>query len=140
MSSGDNVAPASVNSERGEFTLVLDGETFGLRPSYEALQAIEEETGKGIVDLARACIGGTATMREVSMIAGECVRAWGREKNRTSAIGAQNARIGQLIMTSEDGLLGTMPMLAALLTMAIRGGITASGELKAATTTSQTTG
>ena len=78
----------NVNSERGEFSLVLDGERFGLRPTFEALSEIEAETGRGLIELAQAALAGKLITSELGMIACAFIRAWGKAHNNTSAISA----------------------------------------------------
>lgn len=128
------------NPERGEFALILEDERFVLRPSFEAIVAFEQETGKGLLDLTRSAIGGTATLSEIAIIATHCIRAWGRENDLTSAAGVNAQRVGRLIMESEQGLTGATVMIGTLLALAVNGGLTAAGEVKAASTTSPTTG
>lgn len=128
------------NPERGEFALELDGERFVLRPSFEAIVAFEQETGKGLMDLTRSAIGGTVTLSEMAIIATHCIRAWGRENDVTSAAGVNAQRVGKLIMESAQGLTGATVLIGTLLALAVNGGLTATGEVKAASTKSPTTG
>lgn len=67
MSDG-NRAPVS---DRGEASLVFDGTVMGLRPSFEALDAIEKTLGRGLVDLAGAAIRKELSMSETGQIACE---------------------------------------------------------------------
>lgn len=124
-----------INAERGEFTLSLDGQIFGLRPSYEAMEAIEAETGKGLIALARAALGGEMGLHDLSIVVCECVRAWGRQTGSTNAAGANPSNIGRLVMSSEGGMAGAMSVIGAMLSVAVTGGITPEGEVKAATET-----
>src|SRR3546814_8479413 len=51
--------------ERGELALMLDGQDMVLRPSYEAIDAFEKATGKGLLMLARDSLKiGRASCRE----------------------------------------------------------------------------
>lgn len=137
MAEKTKAAPA--NEERGEIAITLDGVRMGLRPSYEAIAAFEAGTGKGLLDLARASLGGSLTLAETAMVACECIRSWGRATENASAKGANADRIAELIMETDGGLATVMGTLGGLLSLAATGGVTAQGEVKA-TTTSQTTG
>ena len=123
------------NAERGEISLVLDGGTFVLRPTYEAIMAFEEAAGKGLLQLAREAVQGQLRTAEVAQIVTECIRAWGRATGQKSTQAVNAVRIAELIHESEIGLRGAMDTLAALLSMAATGGYTAQGEVKATGTT-----
>jgi hypothetical protein len=138
MAEKAQAAPVA-NKERGEFALILDGASFVLRPSYEAIVAFEAETGKGLIDLARTFMTGNASLQEVATVACHCIRAWGAEKNDTGAQGAQVDKVGRLILDSPAGLQGATLELGPLLILASTGGVNSKGEVKAATTTSPAT-
>lgn len=123
----------AANPERGEFNLVLDGAVYGLRPSWEAIQAFEDETGKGLIELARSCMGGMARTREVAIVATHCIRAMGRASNDASLIGVNVDKVGKLIGESDGGNAAVTMMIGAMLGLAITGGITSEGEVKVVT-------
>jgi hypothetical protein len=129
------------NGKRGEISLKLQGEDYTLRPSYEAIQAIEDQTGKGLIDLSRDALNGRLTSREAQTIVCECVKAWGRASDDNSAAlqkGAAHvspARIGELMFEEKDGITGAMAAVATVLAVAATGGYTAKGEVKAETAT-----
>lgn len=131
------VARATVE-DRGEFALNLAGVTMGLRPSYEAIDAVEKALGRGVLDVTRDALAGRLSMGETAQVACECVRAWGRETNDKGAAGSNAVRIGQLIYDSEGGLHGAQQTVAAMLSLVVTGGYSASGELKPATTKTTT--
>lgn len=124
--------------DRGEFSLVLASATMGLRPSYEAIDAIEKTLGCGAIDIARKALAGTLSMGETAQVACECVRAWGREVDDKGASGSNAVRIGHLIYDSPGGLHDALKTIAAMLSLVVTGGYTASGELKPATTKTTT--
>jgi hypothetical protein len=131
----------SANEERGEVPLLLDGSEFVLRPSYEAIEAIENQTGKGIVALFEAARAIELTSGETVTIVHQCIRAWGKATGDTGARAANRERIREMIIEAEGGLVGVQLRLAVLLGNYVSGGYTASGEAKAATgtmTTSET--
>lgn len=122
------------NAVRGEATIDLDGETFGLRPSYEAIVALEASTGKGLLQLARESVAGMLTSGEVAQVACEFMRAWGRENDNEGAAKSNPRKVGMLVQDN-GGVAAAMGKVSAVLTMAATGGYTASGEVKAAKTT-----
>lgn len=129
------VAERAANLERGEISLVLDGAPFVLRPSFEAIEAFESATGKGLIEIARQAIDGSLRLGETAQIVTECVQAWGRATGNTGARGVNAVRIGELIIESEGGVAHVLRTVAGVLSMAATGGYTAQGEVKAGTTT-----
>lgn len=129
----DTARPAS--EERGEVSLVLDGATMALRPTYEAIVAFEASTGKGLLELARAAIEGKMPLADLSQVVTECVRAWGRATEQPSIAASNAVRIGQLIAEADGGMARVLGIVSGVLSMAVTGNFTASGEVKAGTTT-----
>lgn len=119
---------------RGEVTVTLDGAQHVLRPSFEAVQAIEEKTGTGLVALLNSVANGTAPSRTLAVIVTELVKAWGRaggadaDPIQRAAASANADRIGKLIY--EAGQDGVMARVSVVLMGALTGGVTASGEWK----------
>lgn len=122
----------TANATRGEVSLTLDGTEYVLRPSYEAISAIETETGCGLFQLAQDASAGTMRLSTAAIVAAHCIRAWGRSSNNAMASGVNPRKIGELILESNGGLLSALLALKLLLTFACTGGYTASGEVKAA--------
>jgi hypothetical protein len=122
----------AANPERGEAAIELDGVEYVLRPTYEAIQAVEDILGKGIVKLGREALDGALTSRETAVIATEFIKAWGRETENTGAAHANPDKIGRLLYAmKEGGTANALAIVAAVLTMAATGGFTPEGELKA---------
>ncbi|WP_242149618.1 GTA-gp10 family protein [Sphingomonas sp. BAUL-RG-20F-R05-02] len=133
-------APAGpVVGDRGELALLLDGAQLGLRPTFEAIDAIEASTGQGLIDLARMALAGKMSLSVTSQIAAECIRAWGRETGDKGAAGANARRIANLILDSEGGFHAALQTVAAMLSLATTGGYNSSGEMKPSTTMTTTT-
>lgn len=132
-------ATRAPNEERGEFSVVLDGQEMVLRPSYEAISEFEQDTGKGLLDLTRAAATGSLTLGDTAIVVCACIRAWGRATKSQSVAASNPERIRQLILESDGGPLSVMTMLSAVLAMAATGGMTAQGEAKATMTTSPKT-
>lgn len=127
------VRPAS--AERGEISLTLDGGAFVLRPSFEAIDAFEAATGKGLLQLAQESLRGALRLGEVAQVVTECVRAWGRATGQKSAQGVNASRVAELILEAEGGFVEASKTISAVLSLASTGGYTAQGEVKATGTT-----
>lgn len=121
-------APEPANELRGEVDIVLEGEQFILRPSHTAIQNIERETGKTMVQLAIASDEQALPIEHCAIIVGEMIRAWGKATDHHVGKHVNNRRIGELLF--EHGLLAVMPRINLVLTMAATGGCLASGEPK----------
>jgi hypothetical protein len=124
-------APAvqpTANEARGEHELSLGGVTYRLRPSREALKAIEAKTK--IPVLALALRGDTAelTITQLGIIAAELIRA-GAEDELTRNVGAD--RLEDMII--EESMARVTGRLTYCLSDACTGGRTAEGNAKAAT-------
>lgn len=130
----ENVAEAPINEDRGEFSLVLDGVTMGMRPTFEAIQSIESVAGDGLLELAREALAGNLRLARVAQIATECINAWGRENNVPDAAKANSVRVAKLIYESSGGLHEALRAVGGMLSLAVTGGFDASGNLKPATT------
>lgn len=130
-----NRAPVS---DRGEASLVLADAVMGLRPSFEALDAIEKTLGRGLVDLAGAAIRKELSMSETGQIACELIRAFGRETENDGAARSNAPRVTKLIMASDGGLLEAMKTVGGVLAIAVNGGYDTEGNLKPLATTTTT--
>ena len=125
-------------ADRGEASLTLAGTVMGLRPSFEALDAIEKALGRGLVDLATAAIHKQLRMSETGQIACELIRAFGRDADDAGASKSTAPRVTELIMASEGGLLAAMQTIGGVLAIAVNGGYDTQGNLKPPTTTMTT--
>lgn len=129
---------------RGEVTVMLDGAEHVMRPSYEAIEAIEEKTNTGITALLHSLADGTMKKRTLAIIVTELVRAWGRAAGKNpdpiqrDAAGANPSRVGELIY--EAGQTAIMNRCAIVLLGALNGGVTASGEWKPVATETHAAG
>lgn len=128
----------AANAERGEIVLLLEDQPYVLRPSHEAIEAFEVATGKGLLQLAREALRQELRLSEVAQIATECIRAWGRATQNRSMQGVSAARVAELILEGEGGLLTALTTVTSMLALATTGGYTAQGEPKAGTTTAAT--
>ncbi len=126
------VKPAEAD-DRGEVTITLEGVEYHLRPSHQAIKAIEAEL-RPLVELANAARSSSLTIEEAGFITAEMMKAYGRshpdDPNVSSYTGANATRLEELIF--EEGLAKVQIRLAVLLLAAMTGGVTALGELKTA--------
>lgn len=118
----------AANEKRGEVDLVLDSATFILRPSHEAILAIEGKTGRSAIALANAATDGEMTNKDAAIITTELIQAWGRAVDDPVAKNVDIERIGQLL--HEYGIMRVILRLALVLTMAVTGGCKADGTPK----------
>lgn len=123
----------TANKTRGEVSLELEGAEYVLRPSYEAISAFETQTNRSLIDLARAAGDGELKLSESAVIVTECIKAHGRAIDDKAMAAFNAARVGELILQADGGLLIAMKRLELLLFMAATGGYTGSGEVKATT-------
>jgi hypothetical protein len=130
---------------RGEVTIDLDA-TYVMRPSYEAVEAIEAGTGHGVVALVNLAARGEMTLKQAAIVVTECIRAWGKQQQAEgnasdearSAAGARAEKVGRLI--HEHGLVSATERCAIVLMGAATGGVTATGEWKPVATETHAAG
>lgn len=121
---------APANKTRGEHELELGGVTYLLRPSHEALDAMEQETDRSVLELMRLANSGALKLRDAGVVAAELIRA-GADERDTVTRHVDAERIAELIQ--EEGVAKVFARLTLCLLDAAQGGRTASGEAKAAT-------
>jgi len=99
------------NPHRGEVEVSLGGETFILRPTFEALAEIEKATGLGLVPFATKITTGSYGVLDVFTVLKAGIRAGGREPPKD---------LGQRIV--EEGLIRLSDGVLNFLTQALDGG------------------
>ncbi|KQO51409.1 hypothetical protein [Sphingomonas sp. Leaf257] len=129
------------NAVRGEVDLVLDGQSFVLRPSYTAIVAMEKKTGLALLQLTQLAEQGVLTQEAQAIVVTELVRGWGREqvldeyssaseRSRVTAHKGVNVdTIAELLFPV--GVMAVQPRIAIVLGLAATGGCLPSGEAKA---------
>lgn len=120
----------SANEARGEISLILGGEEFILRPSYEAIQQFEQQTGRGVFKLAKLALDGELTAVDMAIIATECIKAWGRATENASASHVNARKVGELMQEAEGGWIRALDAIGNVLANAAMGGYTSKGEPK----------
>jgi hypothetical protein len=117
---------------RGQICVELEGVSYMLRPSREAIAAIELQTGRSLYDLAGEAISGRMQTATLGLIVAELMRAYGKanpeDQLHTTYAAAKPERIAELI--HEEGVPFIVPPIVAVLMGALTGGYTASGEVK----------
>jgi len=118
------------NETRGEIAIDLGGREYVLRPTYQAIAAIEAKTGKGLLALARDA--AELGVGDAAIIATECIKAYGKHVGDDMMARYSPDKIGEMMIESEGGIAACLGRLSVLLMAAATGGYTASGELKTA--------
>jgi len=129
----------TANPLRGELTITLEGVEYPLRPSYTAITAFEEKTGKSLQELAISADGGALSLAQMAVIVVETMTAFGRANDRKDLVGWKVEHVRELLFNA--GLMIVQPRIALLLAMALTGGhnpgeATATGETTTMTTES----
>lgn len=121
----------------GEMELELESVTYVARPSREAIEAMERQTGRSLMELAQAAREGKLTLPEIAIIVCELLKAWGREANGDSADANQLAAAqfkpeGLKDHLYDAGVITLNARLAVVLSGAVTGGYDARGKAKPA--------
>lgn len=129
------------NELRGEIDLVLEGQSYVLRPSHQAIIAMEKKTGRSLIELASLAEQSMLDQVTQAIVTTELIRAWGRsiqideyasgaERAVATAAKAANVEtIGDLLYSV--GVLSVQPRIAIVLGLALTGGCLPSGEMRA---------
>lgn len=108
------------NGVRGEFPITLEGAEYVLRPDYEAVAAIDEQLGS-IVDVARRLNAeGSISLREISVIICEGLKAHGRKTGYEPAKLYTARRVGEMVYAT--GVHRTLAPVAQFVLAALNGG------------------
>ena len=111
----------TVNEERGEVAIVLDGATYPMRPSYEAMVAIEAKLGSLVaLSYRHANPLKGLTVHDLATIIMESVRAAGKDRNDPMLTGVSHDKVARLI--AADGMLSAVQPVERLLVNMITGG------------------
>lgn len=126
------------NVERGEIAIDLDGTPHVLRPSFEAVIAIERATGRSLEQLAAQAGASALSIDDAAIVTTECIRAHGRATSDKLLVNYQPEQVAACIVAAGKMLI--VRRLELLLYMAITGGYDAQGNLKAPPPTPATDG
>ena len=123
------------NPERGEVDLTLGGVTYLLRPSYEAMRAIERQTGKTLLQLSVSVAGGRyggLTLDEMGIILLEGIKAGVNPANDADKIKLSYSA-AKLAEIAYSDYMATNMALERFLVNAISGGKEPKKEKKSET-------
>jgi hypothetical protein len=119
--------------ERGQVSIRLDAD-YVLRPSVEAIMEAERGTGLSLFDLAGLAANARMRMDHMGIVVAAFMRAHGKanpdDPLKTSYLGASPDKLAGMILEAAPPRI--MAALSIILSGAIGGGYTASGEVKAA--------
>lgn len=120
--------------ERGQISIELDSTNFILRPSVEAIMEAENETGLSLFDLASLASNARMRLDQMGVTVAALMKAHGKA-NPTDPlvktyVGSKPERLAELIF--EAGPAHINAALSIVLSGALTGGYTPSGEPKAA--------
>ncbi|SDC31000.1 hypothetical protein SAMN05444678_102266 [Sphingomonas sp. YR710] len=122
----------TANPIRGEQRIRLDAD-YVMRPSHEALQAIEDQTGLSMFRLSMQATSGDMKGLNIAIIVTECIKADLRHTGKADQADRWDVnRVGKLLMDTEGGLFEVIKKLIPLLNDAITGKYTSKGEAKPA--------
>ena len=124
----------AANEHRGETEIVLDGAAFVMRPTYEAIVAVETATGSTIGAMAMLGANMRLPVGWLAIIVTEFVRASGKATGDAVAAHLNVTRVGGLLQDS--GIVAASLTVAKVLGDAATGGYSSAGERK--TTENQT--
>ncbi len=99
------------NEQRGEIELKLGDESYTLRPTFEALCAIEGRLGAGVLEIAERMAARRIGFREVAAIVFETAKAGGHKLDETE--------VGEAIL--EAGLFAVIVLVVELFSRALSG-------------------
>lgn len=122
--------PVAINSDRGEVGLTLEGRVFPMLPTFAAANAIESQLGAVSTLVARLLQSDLPTFQQLAIVATECIKAAGRDRNDPMLTGVGVQKIGEMIY--EEGLSDATIQPFILLLSNMVGGGTNSGARKKA--------
>lgn len=122
------------NETRGETSISLESIDYVMRPSYEAIDEFEQETGKAVKELFDLAASDRMMLRDLAAVIGACVRAKGRQDEDRTVSSFNDDRIREIIPGETGGVILATRAVALMLLMAVTGGVDSQGNVKAPTT------
>lgn len=123
------------NAARGEHSLELGGKAYLLRPSMEAINAIEDALDMSSAQIVARANASGLRLAEIAVIVAELVRAGAAEgDDLTRSVSAA----GMEPLLHEKGVAGLYPSLTLLFLEVISGGRDRGGNVVAVTGTTTT--
>ncbi|WP_310474104.1 GTA-gp10 family protein [Sandarakinorhabdus sp.] len=130
------LGPAARLNSHGEMEFEMEGVTYLLRPSREAIEEIEAATDRALIELAEGAQLGRLTLKDQAAIVVEFLKAWGREAgpdgdpNQIAARQFKPDGVKDFII--EAGVVIVNSRLAVILAGAVGGGYDRRGKATAA--------
>lgn len=123
---------AEANERRGEQIVTLGGHEYVMRPSWQAIEAIEAKTGKALAELTILATAAKLKGLEIATIVTECVKADLRHRDKGAEADMWKVeRVAELLMDGEGGFFKVITDMVGFLRDAATGRYTAKGEVKA---------
>lgn len=111
----------AINADRGEVGLTLQGNVYPMLPTFAAANAIESQLGPVAALVGRTIDNSKLlTVRDLAVIATECIRAAGKDRNDPMLVGVSAEKIGQMIY--DEGIVTVLEVFAELLANMVTGG------------------
>jgi len=120
---------SDANETRGEFPITLEGVAYTMRPSYEALVQMEQKTGCALSILRMAANAHALAIENAAIVVTEGIKAEGKATNNATLQQFSPERVGALLI--DGGLEPVFDVIARMLDLALTGGVTELGEVKA---------
>lgn len=122
----------TANTVRGEQMILIEGHSYTMRPSFQAIQAFEDQLGMSAIELGLKAEQGKLRGIQIAIIVTECVRADLRHQGKGREADAWKAEtVAEKLMEADGGLLAAITLMPPFLRAVITGGYTAKGEAKA---------
>jgi hypothetical protein len=120
----------TANPHRGELAVELGGRSYTLRPDFEALAAIEEQTGHSVLDLVdQIQRGKMLRLMDLAVIVAEGVKAHGRATNNPELQAWGVKGTGRMVVA--EGALKVAAAVVPFLVAGITGGAVPEGNADA---------
>lgn len=123
-----NTQTPPANEPREPVTLTLEGVPYILRPTYDAILAIEAATGKSAFQIARDAADTSLSVTDAGIVSTELIAVEGRASGDKAVASVGRARISQMVLS--EGLIAAQMRLAIVMTGAVTGVYTATGDMK----------
>lgn len=113
----------TVNADRGEVGITLEGSVYPMLPTLAAVNAIESQIGS-VYWLSERLMGRNyfPTFREIAVIVAECIRAAGKDRNDPMLVRTSTERVADLLYAEGLKEQTVLEPLMALLANMCTGG------------------
>jgi hypothetical protein len=116
------------NKRRGEVAITLAGRTYVMRPSFEAIERIDSESGS-IINLARK--GTNISASDIALVVCEGIKAHGRHVNNPLVAAYDRQQVNRMILAEGLATEAVMLPVGEFLAAALTGGAVDEGNADA---------